>query len=179
MTFSLAQGMALLNVSSGGIELLRHIICILDWQKVCFFICLELHPHSMDYIYRVRNNSLAALADDGKFLLAARKCRKPTCTDYLISLDKVDMSKGSSTYIGKLRSAFEIWCRNTLKLLFLLAFIMIHITNALSLQVVSVKMSTVNSVFCHISFCGIYENYFVSFGLRKSLPSTVLKHYVK
>ncbi|KAG0551120.1 hypothetical protein BDA96_01G396100 [Sorghum bicolor] len=47
-----------------------------------------------------------ALADDGKFLLAARKCRKPTCTDYLISLDKVDMSKGSSTYIGKLRSNF-------------------------------------------------------------------------
>jgi len=28
------------------------------------------------------------------------------CTDYLISLDKVDMSKGSSTYIGKLRSNF-------------------------------------------------------------------------
>ncbi|WVZ56933.1 hypothetical protein U9M48_007396 [Paspalum notatum var. saurae] len=47
-----------------------------------------------------------ALADDGKFLLAARKCRKPTCTDYQISLDKVDMSKGSGTYIGKLRSNF-------------------------------------------------------------------------
>ncbi|CAL4939373.1 unnamed protein product [Urochloa decumbens] len=47
-----------------------------------------------------------ALTDDGKFLLAARKCRKPTCTDYLISLDKIDMSKGSSTYIGKLRSNF-------------------------------------------------------------------------
>jgi hypothetical protein len=44
-----------------------------------------------------------ALADDGKFLLAARKCRKPTCTDYLISLDMSDMSKGSNTYIGKLR----------------------------------------------------------------------------
>ncbi|GJN31472.1 hypothetical protein PR202_gb19874 [Eleusine coracana subsp. coracana] len=47
-----------------------------------------------------------ALTDDGKFLLAARKCRKTTCTDYLISLDKGDMSKGSSTYIGKLRSNF-------------------------------------------------------------------------
>jgi len=47
-----------------------------------------------------------ALADDGKFLLAARKCRKPTYTDYLISLDMGDMSKGSSTYIGKLRSNF-------------------------------------------------------------------------
>uniref|UniRef100_A0A0D9VU08 Tubby C-terminal domain-containing protein n=1 Tax=Leersia perrieri TaxID=77586 RepID=A0A0D9VU08_9ORYZ len=47
-----------------------------------------------------------ALVDDGKFLLAARKCRKPTCTDYLISLDMNDMSKGSNTYIGKLRSNF-------------------------------------------------------------------------
>lgn len=47
-----------------------------------------------------------ALADDGKFLLAARKCRKPTYTDYLIYLDMGDMSKGSSTYIGKLRSNF-------------------------------------------------------------------------
>jgi hypothetical protein len=52
--------------------------------------------------------SFAALADDGKFLLAARKCRKPTYTDYLISLDMGDMSKGSSTYIGKLRLPFEI-----------------------------------------------------------------------
>ncbi|XP_037430474.1 tubby-like F-box protein 6 [Triticum dicoccoides] len=47
-----------------------------------------------------------ALADDGKFLLAARKCRKPTYIDYLIYLDMGDMSKGSSTYIGKLRSNF-------------------------------------------------------------------------
>lgn len=47
-----------------------------------------------------------ALADDGKFLLAARKCRKPTYTDYLIYLDMGDVSKGSSTYIGKLRSNF-------------------------------------------------------------------------
>ncbi|KDO75055.1 hypothetical protein CISIN_1g0164722mg [Citrus sinensis] len=47
-----------------------------------------------------------ALADDGKFLLAARKCRRATCTDYIISLHSDDMSKGSSTYLGKLRSNF-------------------------------------------------------------------------
>ncbi|KAF8392537.1 hypothetical protein HHK36_022882 [Tetracentron sinense] len=47
-----------------------------------------------------------ALADNGKFLLAARKCRRPTCTDYIISLDADDMSKGSSSYLGKLRSNF-------------------------------------------------------------------------
>ncbi|CAI0626962.1 unnamed protein product [Linum tenue] len=48
----------------------------------------------------------SALADDGKFLLAARKSRRATCTDYIISLDADDMSKASSTYVGKLRSNF-------------------------------------------------------------------------
>ncbi|KAF9605385.1 hypothetical protein IFM89_016962 [Coptis chinensis] len=47
-----------------------------------------------------------ALTDNGKLLLAARKCRRTTCTDYIISLDTDDMSKGSMTYIGKLRSNF-------------------------------------------------------------------------
>ncbi|KAK8947345.1 Tubby-like F-box protein 6 [Platanthera zijinensis] len=47
-----------------------------------------------------------ALMDNGKFLLAARRCRRATCTDYLISLDADDMSKGSNSYIGKLRSNF-------------------------------------------------------------------------
>lgn len=47
-----------------------------------------------------------ALSDDGKFLLAARKCRRPTCTDYVISLHADDVSKGSCTYVGKLRSNF-------------------------------------------------------------------------
>ncbi|KAI9123028.1 hypothetical protein K1719_005917 [Acacia pycnantha] len=47
-----------------------------------------------------------ALSDDGKFLLAARRCRRVTCTDYIISLDADDMSKESNTYVGKLRSNF-------------------------------------------------------------------------
>ncbi|KAH9786216.1 Tubby-like F-box protein 3 [Citrus sinensis] len=51
------------------------------------------------YLYLASN-------DDGKFLLAARKCRRPTCTDYIISLNCDDVSKGSSTYIGRLRSNF-------------------------------------------------------------------------
>ncbi|TKY72015.1 Tubby F-box protein 6 [Spatholobus suberectus] len=57
----------------------------------CFLLCLKF---------------FMALAEDGKFLLAARKCRRPTCTDYIISLDADDMSKGSNTYVGKLRSNF-------------------------------------------------------------------------
>ena len=43
----------------------------------------------------------ALVADDGKFLLAARKFRRPTCTDYIISLDADDMSRESNAYVGK------------------------------------------------------------------------------
>ncbi|KAK8540914.1 hypothetical protein V6N13_060965 [Hibiscus sabdariffa] len=55
------------------------------------------------YLYLGLNQSTN---DDGKFLLMARKCRRPTCTDYIISLNGDDVSKGSGTYIGKLRSNF-------------------------------------------------------------------------
>ncbi|KAF3436387.1 hypothetical protein FNV43_RR23479 [Rhamnella rubrinervis] len=66
------------------------------------------------YIKRNRSNQTyylylglnQASTDDGKFLLAARKCRRPTCTDYIISLNSDDVSKGSCTYVGKLRSNF-------------------------------------------------------------------------
>ncbi|KAH9621273.1 hypothetical protein KSS87_011539, partial [Heliosperma pusillum] len=47
-----------------------------------------------------------ALADNGKLLLAARKCRQTTCNDYIISLQANEMSKGCSAYVGKLRSNF-------------------------------------------------------------------------
>lgn len=55
------------------------------------------------YLYLGLNQ---ASNDDGKFLLAAKRFRRPTCTDYVISLNCDDVSKGSSTYIGKLRSNF-------------------------------------------------------------------------
>ncbi|RDX95476.1 Tubby-like F-box protein 3, partial [Mucuna pruriens] len=58
----------------------------------------------------------SALADDGKFLLAARKFRRPTCTDYIISLD-ADMSRESNAYVGKLRCTLN---RALLPLLFLI-----------------------------------------------------------
>ncbi|TYJ14378.1 hypothetical protein E1A91_A10G114200v1 [Gossypium mustelinum] len=56
------------------------------------------------YLYLGLTNS--ALSDGGKFLLAARKCRRPTCTDYIISLLAEDFSKGTNTYAGRLRSNF-------------------------------------------------------------------------
>jgi hypothetical protein len=43
----------------------------------------------------------AAFADDEKFLLAARRSRRPTGSEYLISLDAKNKSKG--TCLGKLR----------------------------------------------------------------------------
>ncbi|XWS36223.1 hypothetical protein CRYUN_Cryun20dG0066900 [Craigia yunnanensis] len=86
--------------------------------KLTFPISLK-QPGSRDsllqcYIKRNRSNQTyylylglnQASNDDGKFLLAARKCRRATCTDYIISLNGDDVSKGSSTYIGKLRSNF-------------------------------------------------------------------------
>lgn len=47
-----------------------------------------------------------ALAEDGKFLLAARKFRRATYNDYVISFHASDMVKGDSTHIGKIRSNF-------------------------------------------------------------------------
>lgn len=44
-----------------------------------------------------------ALVDNGKFVLAARKFRRATSSDYIISLDADDMSRGGETYVGKLR----------------------------------------------------------------------------
>ncbi|CAM6064474.1 unnamed protein product [Sphagnum tenellum] len=46
------------------------------------------------------------LVENGKFMLAARKFRRTTSTDYVISLNAEDMSRGSNTYLGKLRSNF-------------------------------------------------------------------------
>ncbi|GER32991.1 tubby like protein 3 [Striga asiatica] len=56
--------------------------------------------------YNLYLNLSQASNDDGKFLLAARRCRRPTYTDYIISLNADDVSKGSNNYIGKLRSNF-------------------------------------------------------------------------
>ncbi|RLN00982.1 tubby-like F-box protein 8 [Panicum miliaceum] len=50
--------------------------------------------------------STAVLTENGKFLLSAKRNRKTTCTEYVISMDADNISRSSSTYIGKLRSNF-------------------------------------------------------------------------
>ncbi|XWS45434.1 hypothetical protein CRYUN_Cryun15aG0136500 [Craigia yunnanensis] len=44
--------------------------------------------------------------ESDKLLLAARKVRRATCTDFVISLVADDFSRASNTYVGKLRSNF-------------------------------------------------------------------------
>ena len=47
--------------------------------------------------------SAALLVENGKFLLSAKRTRRTTCTEYIISMDADNISRSSSTYIGKLR----------------------------------------------------------------------------
>lgn len=56
--------------------------------------------------YQLYLSLTPTLSDNGKFLLAARKFRRCTSTEYIVSLDAEDMSRGSNTYVGKLRSNF-------------------------------------------------------------------------
>ncbi|KAF8404427.1 hypothetical protein HHK36_009312 [Tetracentron sinense] len=51
-------------------------------------------------------NFAALLVENGKFLLSAKRNRRTTCTEYVISMDADNISRSSSTYIGKLRSNF-------------------------------------------------------------------------
>ncbi|KAI9098572.1 hypothetical protein K1719_025197 [Acacia pycnantha] len=50
--------------------------------------------------------SPALLVENGKFLLSAKRTRRTTCTEYIISMDAETISRSSSAYIGKLRSNF-------------------------------------------------------------------------
>ncbi|XP_073107026.1 tubby-like F-box protein 8 isoform X2 [Elaeis guineensis] len=50
--------------------------------------------------------SPAVVVENGKFLLSAKRNRRTTCTEYIISMDAENISRSSNTYIGKLRSNF-------------------------------------------------------------------------
>lgn len=49
---------------------------------------------------------MAAENENDKLLLAAKKIRRATGTDFVISLVADDFSRASNTYVGKLRQAF-------------------------------------------------------------------------
>lgn len=63
-----------------------------DRSKLTYHLFLSLGP--------------ALLVENGKFLLSAKRNRGTTSTEYVISMDADNISRSSSTYIGKLRSNF-------------------------------------------------------------------------
>ncbi|KAF3946092.1 hypothetical protein CMV_027604 [Castanea mollissima] len=83
---------------------------------VKLFDCLNFQPGPRDgaiqcFIKRDKSNltyhlflclSPALLVENGKFLLSAKRTRRTTCTKYVISMDADNISRSSSTYIGKL-----------------------------------------------------------------------------
>ncbi|KAL8507574.1 hypothetical protein ACS0TY_018203 [Phlomoides rotata] len=62
-----------------------------DKKNAAFYLYLALSP---------------SLMDQGKLLLAARRYRSGAHTEYIISLDSGDLSQGSKSFVGKLRSDF-------------------------------------------------------------------------
>ncbi|KAL2467918.1 Tubby-like F-box protein 10 [Forsythia ovata] len=50
--------------------------------------------------------SPALFSENGKFLLSAKRNRRTTSTEYVISMDADNISRSRSSYIGKLRSNF-------------------------------------------------------------------------
>ncbi|MBA0589236.1 hypothetical protein Gorai_017992, partial [Gossypium raimondii] len=58
-------------------------------------LCLYASIHQIGFI--------EAEGESDKLLLAARKVRRATCTDFVISLVADDFSRASYTYVGKLR----------------------------------------------------------------------------
>lgn len=73
-----------------------------DGQMQCFI--KRDRATSTYHLHLCLSSSL--MVENSKFLLAARRVRRPTSTDYVISLNAEDLSRGSNNYVGKLRSNF-------------------------------------------------------------------------
>ncbi|PKA50176.1 Tubby-like F-box protein 7 [Apostasia shenzhenica] len=59
--------------------------------------------NSTFYLYLGLTDSFS---ENGKFLMAAQRCRIGAHTEYILSIDSLDMSQRSNAYVGKLRSNF-------------------------------------------------------------------------
>ncbi|KAF7126701.1 hypothetical protein RHSIM_Rhsim11G0083100 [Rhododendron simsii] len=101
-------------------EMCKEIVQSLECSgKITFPVSLKQPGHRdgpvQCYIKRDKANltyhlflclSNAVLVENGKFLLSAKRNRRTTYTEYVISMDADNISRSSSTYIGKLRSNF-------------------------------------------------------------------------
>lgn len=73
-----------------------------DWNLLCFLCSCCTSFETCILV-------LAALSGDmSKLLLAAKKIRRATCTEFIISLVSDDFSWASNTYVGKLRLVSHI-----------------------------------------------------------------------
>lgn len=67
-------------------------------------IDLVVQDDAMKHVCLFCYPALAALlVENGKFLLSAKRTRRTTYTEYVISMDADNVSRSSITYIGKLR----------------------------------------------------------------------------
>ncbi|GMI82983.1 tubby like protein 1 [Hibiscus trionum] len=101
-------------------EMCREIVRCPEFSgKITFPVSLKQPGHRdgpiQCFIKRDKSNltyhlflclSSALLVENGKFLLSAKRTRRTTCTEYVISMDADNISRSSSKYIGKLRSNF-------------------------------------------------------------------------
>lgn len=62
---------------------------------------------------------LTAEGEKDKLLLAAKRIRRATSTEFIISLVADDFSRASSTYVGKLRQVYAITLANIFVKLFI------------------------------------------------------------
>ncbi|KAH7568056.1 hypothetical protein JRO89_XS07G0224900 [Xanthoceras sorbifolium] len=76
-----------------------------DKSNLTYHLFLCLSPAHCDGSIE-KSCMQALLVENGKFLLSAKRTRRTTCTEYVISMDADNISRSSSTYIGKLRSNF-------------------------------------------------------------------------
>nr|XP_043635958.1 tubby-like F-box protein 8 [Erigeron canadensis] len=60
--------------------------------------------NSTYYLYLCLSSAL--VVENGKFLLSAKRSRRSTCTEYVISTDADNISRSNSGYVGKVRSNF-------------------------------------------------------------------------
>ncbi|KAJ7564131.1 hypothetical protein O6H91_02G003700 [Diphasiastrum complanatum] len=94
------------------------------------------------------------IVENGKFLLSARKFRRATTSDYVISLDAENFSRGSNSYMGKLRSNFlgtKFTMYDSQPLPHYSVALLTHFTGRTAKQVTS-KASDGNYVVAHIGY---------------------------
>ncbi|KAH0898027.1 hypothetical protein HID58_047595 [Brassica napus] len=97
----------------------RHVVACASvcrsWRDMCKEIPGPRDATMQCFIKRDKSNltyhlylclSPALLVENGKFLLSAKRIRRSTYTEYVISMHADTISRSSNTYIGKIRSNF-------------------------------------------------------------------------